>query len=521
MIADGQQDRGRVVLADRDPEPDLILQHLLRISVATVLDLQGHVVGRTRQVGGGRSPCQACHAVHGGGGQRGGGRQPAEAVNQRIFVQVGDPYVEGQGLVGDRHHVSNKRQPGWFVGGLDRHHKGQLVPARRGGRSAAGQVAVVASLQRQGIIAPLAEAGGQRQATCAVPLIDEVHEVGQRKARQGVDQLEDHRVLLGIVRHQRDLDHLAPGDRHVVDGVNHRRPVRVEHADQHIRGDRQGLARPIAVVRGRDAKHVLARIGKTGCPVEQQGFRIEGRPDGNQVHLVRDRRIAGLQFGQRAVGETVGRQEGRIIWVASQGAEAERLIFLDHEGTQRREDRQAIHVQHREGRHPGRGGQSVGGAELDLVHSRLIEGGRPAEKARRRIEGRPAGQGGSGVGHRVTIRVHPLQLHFDRLPFQYCPIGESIQLRGLVARGDKNGGPGRNRAVRPLGIDNHKLDVLIAAGVLIAGGPGQHPAIRIEDRAGGERIDPRQQQIAVGIQGVQRDFQPLSFATADDRRQRP
>ena len=151
----------------------------------------------------------------------------------------------------------------------------------------------------------------------------------------------------------------------------------------------------------------------------------------------------------------------------------------------------------------------VVGPDGDLVAAGLGEIGRPLEHAGDRVQKRTGRHIRAAEGDGITIPVNRVKVNAHRVTFAHRARRHAGQLRRCIGRqhGDLKRGLGGQPA-----IAGQQAHIAVNAGLAKAGQPLDHPADRVEHHARWQMVKCQADGIAVGIGGVKRDAQQLTFA---------
>ena len=425
-------------------------------------------------------------------GQAGGG------VAQRILVEIADDDGHAQLGAGHSDDLARQRDDRRLARAPDAEH--EALGRRQ--RLAGIAVAVVLRDDRDRVVAAGVGAGGEADdaglPAGGVALLDVAGESRQALHRDG------DRVAVRIAGVDRRLQDGAFVDEGVGNVADLRRAVGVGDDDrQHdLAGERRAGA--VAVVGGRDGDGIGAGLGGARRPDDLQRLGIEAgacRQAGDGVADRGARALApdrGPGRGRQRVEADLGLEAG-VVGVEGEDADPQRLAFERPPGLHRVEDRRGVGVADIErqlarqarrdrvaavGRREGRAQ-----AQRNLERAGLRVARQPAQPAGAFIERGAAGQPGRRPAQLDAAAVGLLQAAGDAAGQLQVEALALAQHLGVERREHRPGMALGNVEVEAalhllLAVAGDDDDVAVAAGLVVAGGPGQEAAGGVEARAG-------------------------------------
>ena len=333
----------------------------------------------------------------------------------------------------------------------------------------------------------------------------------RRQARDG----QGDGVAVNVGGSHRNIERGAFVQGGVADVANLRRAVGVGHHDRQGQFADGGRAGAVTGIGGNDAHAVGTGLVVARRPHNLQCFSIKGRAGGQAQHLVADG--GGSRLG--AAGDAVGVQthlglEAWVVRIEGKHADAQGLAFQDVPGLGRIELRCPVGVEHMEHHIAGRAGadrvaaagHGVGGRERDGNGEAALLGKAwgPADEAGFAVERGSAGQPGAGifqhdagaVGLHQTAGHGAAQLQGKRFAF--------AQRLRLNRRQRRLGIALRHRDVKALADGGFAVageygDVVVLAGLVVAGRPGEQAIGRIKTGACGQVFNRQGDGVAIGV----------------------
>ena len=145
--------------------------------------------------------------------------------------------------------------------------------------------------------------------------------------------------------------------------------------------------------------------------------------------------------------------------------------------------------------------RAVGDGERDLVGAGLVVVRRPVEEAGVRVERGARRQQVAREGDGLAVRVVAVQVEAEVVALADRPVGRGDQHRRLVGRGDRERDLGGDLVDAVADVEG---DVLVGAGRVEVGRPGEAQRGRVERGAGRQVVGPEGQRVAVGVDDRQR-----------------
>ena len=415
-----QRGQFRHGISGTDSEGDrlAVRQDGRRAAVAAIGHPEGHGIGP--QIRHRRHPGEDGRTVDSTGGKRRRRRKSGYRELQRFLVDVSGPNRQCERVAYNGDLVSDEIQNRRVVLGFDRDHEG--IGCGCPGRIAA-PVAIVHGGYGQCVVSAVAGARCETEDPRPVRAVRKRHKVRKRIARQGAGCRQSNRIAVGVRTLDNHLEDVSPCDRDVADFCDFRRAVQVQYCDRGRDSGRQGHAGSVTIIGGRERHGILTGGVIINGPTEQRGVRVKAGAGRQAGCRQRDSGRAAFGPDESTVAVADGRHVIRIVRIGGKGQEHYLGPFVHLPVINRIEYRRPVGVQH--GQRHGRALRvlAVGYRHRHLVVACLVVGRRPVKQPGIRIEHGARRQQAAQEGHRLAVRVFPVNVEPQPLAFADLPVG--------------------------------------------------------------------------------------------------